>query len=516
MPYDYKPYPYTAPPGLTAPEPRHRVIVVGAGPVGLAMALDLATRGVASVLLDENNVVATGSRAIGWSRRSLQILDRLGIADSVLDKAAPWRVGRICHGDDEICSFDLGGDPDERMPPFANLQQYHVEAFLVARAVAEPLVDLRFKNRVVAIDQTEDGVQVTVKTPDGRYGLTAEYVVACDGARSPIRAMLGLDFEGQLFEERFLIADIEMEADFPPERWFWFEPGFHEGGAALLHRQADNVYRLDLPLGRDADPAEEVRPERVIPRIEKVVGPDFELDWVSIYSFQCRRLTDFVHGRVVFAGDSAHLVPPFGARGGNGGLQDVDNLGWKLAAVLDGRAPGSLIDSYNRERVAAAEENIRQSARAARFIAPAPGIERLFRDQVLALARDAPFAGAWVNSGRPSEPFVYPTDAPDDPMLPAATRPGTVAADAPQGKGWLLGDLGRDLVLMTVNGRAPPGLDIPVLAVRTNDAVRARYLGDAPRALYLVRPDQVIAARWVEASAREIAGAVRAVWEGRW
>lgn len=516
MPYDYKPYPYVAPPGLTAPEPRHRVIVVGAGPVGLAMALELASRGVASVLLDESNVVATGSRAIGWSRRSLQIFDRLGIADSVLDRAAPWRVGRICHGDDEICSFDLGGDPDERMPPFANLQQYHLEALLVARAAAEPRVDLRFKNRVIAIDQAEEGVEVTVRTPDGPYRLTADYVVACDGARSPIRAMLGLDFEGQSFEERFLIADIEMEADFPSERWFWFQPSFHDGGTALLHRQADNVYRLDLPLGRDADPAEEARPERVIPRIEKVVGPDFELDWVSVYSFRCGRLKDFVHGRVIFAGDSAHLVPPFGARGGNGGLQDVDNLGWKLAAVLDGRAPVRLIDSYNRERVAAAEENIRQSARAARFIAPAPGVERLFRDQVLALARKAPFAGDWVNSGRPSEPFVCRSDAPDDPMLPVAARPGNVAPDAPQGNGWLMSELGRDVRLIAVNARAPAGVEIPVLEVRMNDAVRARYLGGAPQALYLVRPDQVIAARWIEADPHQIAGAVRSVWEGRW
>lgn len=515
MAYDYKPFPYVAPPGLTAPEPRHRAIVVGAGPVGLAMALDLANRGVASVLLNDNDVVSVGSRAMCWSKRSLELFARLGIADQVLEKGETWSVGRVCHGDDEIFSFDLAVEPGQRMPPFVNLQQYHVEALLAERALAEPLVDLRFRNRVTAIDQTGDGAEVRVRTPDGSYALSADYVIACDGARSTIRAMLDLDFEGEVFEERFLIADVEMEADFPPERWFWFEPTFHEGQSALLHRQADNVYRIDLQLGWEADPEQEKMPEKVLPRIEKVVGPDFDLDWVSVYTFQCRRLKDFVHGRVIFVGDSAHVVSPFGARGGNGGLQDVDNLGWKLAAVLQGRAPASLIDSYNRERVQAADEDILHSTRATRFMTPANGAERLFRDQVLALARKAPFARGWVNSGRLSTPCVYATSAPDQPTLPAVSRPGSVAPDAPQGHGWLLDALGRDVVLMAVGCAPPAGLDLPLVTPRMNEMVRARYLGDEARALYLVRPDQVIAARWIEADARQIRKAVDALWEGR-
>ena len=128
-------------------------------------------------------------------------------------------------------------------------------------------------------------------------------------------------------------------ADFPSERRFWFEPLFHPGQSALLHKQPDNIYRIDLQLGWDADPEEEKKPERVIPRLRKALGrDDFRLDWVSVYTFQCRRLEKFVHGRIVFAGDSAHIVSPFGARGGNGGLQDVDALGWRLAAVLHGKA----------------------------------------------------------------------------------------------------------------------------------------------------------------------------------
>jgi len=515
MPYDYKPFPYAAPPGLTAPEARHKVVVVGAGPVGLAMALDLATRGISSVVLDDGDTVSVGSRAITWSRRSLHLFDRLGIGEKILDKGVAWSVGRVCHGDDEIYSFDLDDGSDQRMPAFVNLQQYYVEQFLAERAMAEQLIDLRFKNRVTSVDQDCDGVHLSIRTPDGRYALTADYVLACDGARSVLRAMLDLDFEGELIEERFLIADIEMQADFPSERWFWFEPTFHNGQSALLQRQADNIYRLDLQLGRDADPAEEARPQNVIARIEQVVGPDFDLEWVSVYTFQVRRLHDFVHGRVIFLGDSAHLVPPFGARGGNGGLGDVDNLGWKLAAVLEGRAPESLIDSFNRERGEAAEEDIRQSTRAARFITPGAGIERLFRDQVLALARKAEFAQSWVNSGRLSVPCVYTSGAPDDPLLPPASRPGAVMPDAPNGNGWLLDRLGRDITLVAVNCDPPQGLDVPTLTLRLTETVRSRFLGDAPQALYLVRPDQVVAGRWVEPRAGEVSAAIRALWEGR-
>ena len=190
---------------------------------------------------------------------------------------------------------------------------------------------------------------MSVETPDGAYRLEADYLLACDGAKSPVRSALGLEFAGQLFEERFLIADVELEADLPPERWFWFEPSFHAGQSALLHKQPDNIYRIDLQLGWDADPEIEKRPENVIPRIERVLGrSDFEIDWVSVYAFQCRRLERFVHDRVIFAGDSAHVVSPFGARGGNGGIQDVDNLGWKLAAVLNGQAPRGLARKLRR------------------------------------------------------------------------------------------------------------------------------------------------------------------------
>ena len=514
-------FPYTRPPGLTAPEPRHKVIIVGAGPIGLALAIDLAQYGVPSVVLDDNNVVSVGSRAICWSKRSLEILDRLGIGQKCAQKGVIWHVGRTWHRDTEIWNFDLQPDPGHKMPAFVNLQQYYVEDYLVTRAGDFPdLIDLRWKNRVTGVtDQT-----LTIATPDGAYALSADHIVACDGARSPLRAMLGLDFAGELFEERFLIADIEMRADFPSERRFWFQPTFHPGQSALLHKQPDNIYRIDLQLGWDADPKAEAQPDRVIPRIEKAVGhSDFRLDWVSVYTFQCRRLAKFVHGPVIFAGDSAHVVSPFGARGGNGGLQDIDALGWRLAAVAQGRDP-AILNAYDRERQHAADENILNSARTTRFMSPASGAEHLFRDAVLHLAARAAFARPLVNSGRLSRPCTYPLDAADDPALPPDSRPGTVAPDAPLPDaplpdgwlpdGWLIDRLGRAPLLLAIGQPAPQIAGLATLRLAPSAALTTRYLGAAPHALYLIRPDQIVAARWQTAPPEAISTALTTLWQG--
>ena len=513
MAYDYSPYPYVPPPGLRAPELRHEVVIVGAGPIGLALALDLAGYGVGAVVLDDNNVVSVGSRAICWSKRSLEILDRLGVAERVLAKGETWKVGRTYHGTREVFHYDLLPEDGHRMPAFVNLQQYYVEEFLIEAALQNPLIDVRFKNRVTGVDRHSDHVFLDIETPDGEYSLETSWLIACDGAKSPVRGMLGLDFAGEQFEERFLIADIEMEADFPSERWFWFEPEFHSGQSALLHKQPDHIYRIDLQLGWDADPKEEARPERVVPRIEKVVGhSDFRLDWVSIYSFQCARLEQFVHGRVVFCGDSAHVVSPFGARGGNGGLQDVDALGWRLAAITGG-ATERLLQDYDRERQYGADENINNSARTTRFMTPDDGVERLFRDSVLTLAEKAPFAQSWVNSGRLSRPCVYPLSGADDDRLPDVSRPGSVAPDAPQGDGWLLGDLGGEVVVMTLGIEMADLRGAAVITPAMNPMLRARYLGDAPSAIYVIRPDQIVAERWVSAELDTVQAAIDAIWE---
>jgi 3-(3-hydroxy-phenyl)propionate hydroxylase len=314
-----------------------------------------------------------------------------------------------------------------------------------------------------------------------------------------------------------------MEADFPTERWFWFDPPFNRGQSALLHKQPDGVWRIDLQLGPKIDREREKAPERVIPRLKAMLGEGvkFELEWVSIYSFQCRRMEKFRHGRVLFAGDSAHQMSPFGARGANSGFQDADNLIWKLKLVRDGLAPDSLLDSYDDERVYAADENILNATRSTDFITPKSSASRAFRDAALALSARFAFARPLVNSGRLSAPAIYdlsPLNGDDDPALPRATRPGAPALDAALGKSWLLDPLGGHFQLLGIGADVPHRLEIEGVAIeglslRAGDdpsgALAARYLGPARQAVYLLRPDQHVAARWTSYNEAKVGAALR-------
>ena len=503
---------------------RHPAVIVGAGPVGLTLALDLARRAVPVVLIDDADRIGEGSRAICFAKRTLEIFDRLGLAEAMVEKGVTWQKGKVFRGDAGLYEFDLLPEGGHKQPAFINLQQFYVEAALVEAVLAEPLVDLRWSNRLAGLVNREDGVALTIATPDGDYSLHADWLVACDGARSPSRDMLGLEFRGEAFEDRFLIADVKMQAPFPTERWFWFDPPFHSGQSALLHKQPDDVWRIDLQLSPDADPEHEKRPEIVRPRIERMLGhADFALEWVSVYRFQCRRLDRFLHGRVIFAGDAAHQVSPFGARGANSGIQDVDNLGWKLALVLQGRSPAALLESYDSERGLAADENILNSTRATDFIAPRSPGERLLRAAALSLAPLAPFAQRFVNSGRLSLPSAYaasPLSTPDSGWE-GGLPPGAPFLDAPLsggagGAAWLSEALRPGMPVIITGGAAgfaPSGTVAVEPATDGDDILRRRYalaLGDA----VVLRPDGHVAARFHQASPGEIAVAIDRL-EGR-
>ena len=513
-------YPYTRHADQDAATPvRHPVIIVGAGPVGLAAALDLGQQGVPVVVLDENDKVSHGSRAICFSKRTLEIADRLGCGDPLTDRGVRWNLGKVFFGDRKVYEFNLLPEEGHRRPAFINLQQYHLENDMVTRLRQMQKdgapIDLRGGSKVTAIDARPDHVALSIDTPEGPYEIEAEYLVACDGAGSPLRDMMGLGFTGRVFEDNFLIADVTMQADFPTERWFWFDPPFNKGQSALLHKQPDGVWRIDLQLGWDIDRDKEKDPERVKARVRQMLGPDveFELEWVSIYTFQCRRMERFRHGRVLFAGDAAHQVSPFGARGANSGLQDTDNLCWKLRLVLAGEAPDSLLDSYDTERVEAADENILNSSRSTDFITPKSSTSRLFRDAVLDLSEHHAFARPLVNSGRLSVPCIHagsPLSTPDAlPTGPARTRPGAPCPDAPLGNGYLLDHLGSTFTLLALGRDAPeiPGTTPLSLPDITED-LKTRYLGDAQSALYLIRPDQHVAARWADATPDDIQSAL--------
>lgn len=516
-------YPYVQSPDQRAASPvRHKAVVVGGGPVGLATALDLGRRGVPVVLLDDHEGAGLGSRALCFAKRTLEICDRLGAAAPMLAKGVQWNLGKVFHDDRLLYEFNLLPEGGHAFPAFINLQQPWFEKFLhdailAAQAEGAP-IELRGKNRVDAVIPAADHVVLEVMTPDGPYKLEADWLIACDGARSPLRNMLGLGFDGRVFEDNFLIADVKMKADFPTERWFWFEPHFKSGDSALLHKQPDDIWRIDFQLGWNIDRAKEMDPARIRARVDAMLGPDveYELDWCSIYTFQCRRMEKFRHGRVLFAGDAAHQVSPFGARGANSGIQDVDNLAWKLALVLEGLAPESLLDSYDAERVFGADENILNSTRATDFITPKTPVSKLFRNAVLQLAEAVPFARTVVNSGRLSLPCTYDGSAlngADHAAMPARTRPGAPCPDAPLGEGWLLAELGQGFALLSIGVDVPAsfeahGLALPCLKLARTPEIAARYLGDAEGAVYLIRPDQHVAARWDHFEATEVAAAL--------
>ncbi|MDO8789049.1 MAG: FAD-dependent oxidoreductase [Sulfuritalea sp.] len=551
--YTYPKFEYLTPPEIASGQTlKVPVVVVGAGPVGLGAALDLQLHDVPVLLLDEDDTVSVGSRGVCYAKRALEILDRYGVGDAVCDKGVSWNVGRTFFREQEVYNFNLVPEADHHRPGMVNLQQYYLEEYLVTRAASRPKIELRWKNKVVAVAQTGKTMTLKVETEDGCYTVETDWLIAADGARSPIRHQLGLDVEGKIFMDRFLIADVVMKAEFPSERWFWFDPPFYPGQSVLLHRQTDSVYRIDFQLGWDADPEQAKKPEYVLPRIKAMLsgldGKDreFELEWVSVYTFRCRRMDSFNHGHVLFVGDAAHQVSPFGARGANSGLQDVDNLGWKLKLVMDGKAPAALLDSYSEERIFAADENLVNSTRSTDFITPKSTASKTFRNAVLGLAKDHAFARALVNSGRLSVPAFLTTSSLNTPdqagdAFVGRMLPGAPMDDAPlRDNGadcWLLNKVGNSfialyftedaavlpeptlaslanlscggiavqaLVISARPGR--PSGDIPVL--EDPRGVAALRYDAKPGTVYLLRPDQHVAARWRALDAAKLKAAV--------
>ncbi len=518
------------------------LVVLGAGPVGLSAAIDAAQRGLPVLLLDEDDTVSIGSRGLCYAKRTLEIFDRLGqgLGQRVVDKGVTWNVGRTFLGEREVFSFNLLPEAGHQRPGMVNLQQYHLEQFLVERAAELPGLDLRWRHRVAQVTPLADGALLQIESPQGAYTLHADWLVVADGARSPTRRALGLDIDGQVFQDRFLIADVLLDGEPYPlertERRFWFKPSFFDGESALMHREADGVWRIDLQLGWQADPEAEKQPERVAPRIRRLLDQQgwahigFTLEWVSVYTFQCRRMAKFRHGRLLFAGDSAHQVSPFGARGANSGVQDADNLVWKLQQVIAGHAPEGLLDSYDAERGAAADENLLNSTRSTEFMTPKSAAARTLRDAVLGLAGTVPGVRALVNSGRLSVPSCYrgsPLNTPDAEPFDGRMEPGAPLDDAPVGgsRSWLLQHLGHgaftllhfgvpDVATAAALRERPAGVQLLCVLARDEACVlphvvdvqglAARRCDARPGTVYLLRPDQHVAARWRAFSAEAL------------
>jgi 3-(3-hydroxy-phenyl)propionate hydroxylase len=409
-------YPFVPPPELAGGAPRrYPIVIVGGGLSGLALACDLASRGVASVLLDEDDTVGVrgaSSRGIVYAQKTLEIFAKLGTYARVREKGITWSEGKTLAGADVVYSFSMQDRSISEQPPFINLQQFYIEWFLVDRLRELGRCDLRWKNRVAGVAQDGERVRVEVETPAGRYALEADWLIDATGVNSPIRDAFGLATHTSRIADRWCITDVRFKERFPTERWTWIEAPFNDNRAVWQHLMGDDVWRLDYQMSPDADPDYVSRREVAEQRLRAHLGDiDFELVWVGPYAYRHHLLDDFRHGRVFFIGDSAHVVSPFGARGGNSGIQDAFNLGWKLALVTSGRAPERLLDTYTAERLPAARENLEVTSRTARFLAPQSPAERTLRSAVIGLAREYPFARPLVNTGRMSVANRYPPSA---------------------------------------------------------------------------------------------------------
>ena len=553
-PYKAKTYAPRLPPLVDGVDrDRPPVVIVGAGPVGLSLALGLSNYGIRSVVIEADDTVCFGSRAICISRRSLEIIERLGALEGFLSKGLPWTGGRSYYRNTEVLHFVMPHDENQKLPPMLNIEQFYIEQFLLDEVERRPdLIDIRWDCRVTGVDTGASGATLELSTALGDYRLETDWLVGCDGGRSFVREALGLELKGTSYEGRYVIVDIELKNDLPTERLAWFDPPSNPGSSILMHRQPDGVWRIDYQLGKHEDADEAIKPENVIPRVQSHLdmigqtGPWAPI-WITMYKAHALSLESYHHGRVLFAGDAAHLVPIFGVRGANSGFDDADNLAWKLAFRIKGLAGDGILDSYSAERVYAAQENLGYGTKSTEFMAPPSFAFEVMRQAVLTLAVDHPEVRSLINPRQTvnityqSSPLNNPAD--DSGAFTGGPVSGGVLPECPieiavQGMvtAGFVTDLARPrftALCFSEDGTLPSGIaeleaemataGVPFVAVaitRRRPAsvdwsggidVAGRLFalyGASAGTCYLVRPDGHVQSRWTATSPAAIRAAI--------
>ena len=502
-----------------------QVVIVGAGPVGMTAALTLAKWGVRCVLLDNKSTFNDGSRAICLARQSYHIFESVGVVDAFLAHALPYRSGRTFYRGQQILHFHMPDGPEQKFRPMYNLQQQYTEAFLHRAVQAQPLIDMRWQSEVIGVTPQGSGVDLRVRDPHRTYSLSADWVLAADGARSTVRTLRGKRLQGENFEGRYIIADIQIKQraqsrEVPVERRALFDPDCRRGGTVLVHEQPDHIWRIDYQLRAGETEADALQESSIRQSIAAVLADlgwtdPWELEWWSIYSANTLALQDYRDGRIFYIGDSAHIVPIFGVRGLNNGLADAQNIGWKLAAFLQGQAGEALLDSYTPERRGATLDVFANASKASRFMTPQTRGWSLMRDAALSLALRHPFAGEFANP-RNMTPYTYadsPSVTPDVDTWQGGAGPGAIAPNLRLGGDFLSDRLGPAFTLLAFgawqNLPPHPGLEVVHL---DPDGPEARAYDALRGTAYLIRPDMHVAARWKQASAPAVALALRRAW----